>query len=554
MKGYGILLRLTVKNRLAGLRLGSWRRDDGKIDFQRIIAVVMAALGLAMLLAFIIFIEITLYNGLNMIGQRMLLPAVALMAAMLGTVMIGFFHVLASLYFNQDTAMLAYLPVRSHTVLAARMTEIYLGETLLNAAILLPAFIMLGVRQGFDALYYVRALLIVLCAACIPLGLCTLLSTVIARLTSTSRHKEAMTMIGSALLLTVVLVAEMTLLPKIPDDADLSYFAMLILRREALLQAVTSAFPPVRWAVNGLTGDWAQLLLFVAVSLAVAWLCVTLLGRRYFDLCLRQDEQATRRRALRTTDKTWHQRSPFEAILRREINEVLKTPVYAFNCLSSVLMIPIMCVAMVVGSGSSAELGEVLTEGKKLIALIAPSDLMLIFTAIVSFTCFSNPAASTAVSREGGRHEISRMIPVSARTQLHAKLVMGMSFNLLSSLVAALIIAFVLPEQIISILLALLLTQLLSFAATAVSLTLDAMHPRFHWANETQAIKQNTNMVLSMLIELMMYALPIVAVVLIKTTPAGRLALVCAILLIEAGLSGLLLERVGEKRYRLCED
>lgn len=116
MKGYGILLRLTVKNRLAGLRAGSWRRDDGKIDFQRILTVVMAALGLAMLLAFIIFIEVTLYNGLNMIGQRMLMPAVALIAAMLGTVMIGFFHVLASLYFNRDTAMLAYLPVRSHTV------------------------------------------------------------------------------------------------------------------------------------------------------------------------------------------------------------------------------------------------------------------------------------------------------------------------------------------------------------------------------------------------------------------------------------------------------
>lgn len=105
-------------------------------------------------------------------------------------------------------------------------------------------------------------------------------------------------------------------------------------------------------------GNWAQLLLFVAVSLAVAWLCVTLLGRRYFDLCLRQGEQATRRRALRTTEKTWRQRSPFEAILRREINEVLKTPVYAFNCLSGVLMIPIMCIAMVVASAPPPSLAR----------------------------------------------------------------------------------------------------------------------------------------------------------------------------------------------------
>lgn len=554
MKGYGILLRLAVKNRLAGLRAGSWRRDDGKIDFQRILTLVIAAAGLAMLLAFIIFIEVTLCNGLSMIGQRMLLPALALLAAMLGTVVIGFFHVLASLYYNRDTAMLAYLPVRPNAVLAARMTEIYLGETLLNAAILLPAFIMLGIRQGSGALYYGRAVLIVLCAACIPLGLCTLLSTIVARLTSTARHKEALTMIASALLVTVVLVGEMTLLPKIPEDADLTYFAMLILRREALLETVTGAFPPVRWAVNGLQGDGAQLLLFATVSMGVAWLCVALLGGRYFDICLRQGEQSTRRRALRTTDRTWKQRSPFEAILCREINEVLKTPVYAFNSLAGVVIVPIMFVSMTVGIGSSAELGEVMTEGKKLLAMVAPSDLMLIFTAIVSFMCFMNPAVATAISREGGRHEIGRMIPVPARTQLHAKLAMGVGINLLASLVTALIIVVVLPEQILAVLLALVLTQLLSFATAAVSLTLDAIHPRFHWNNETQAIKQNANMTLSMIIELMMYALPIVAAMLIKTTPAGRLALVCAILLLEAVTSGLLLERVGEKRFRLCED
>ena len=138
MRDYGLLLGLTLRNRLAALRSGSWRKDNGKIDFGRIIGSVIVLLSVALLAGMIIYAEIKLFDVLKLFRQEALLPALAMLLSLLSTLLLSFFHVLSGLYFSKDTVWMAYLPVRSGSVMAAKMTEIWMGEVLFALAILLP--------------------------------------------------------------------------------------------------------------------------------------------------------------------------------------------------------------------------------------------------------------------------------------------------------------------------------------------------------------------------------------------------------------------------------
>ena len=429
-----------------------------------------------------------------------------------------------------------------------------MGEELFCAAVLLPGFILYGTYLKADMLYYLRMVLAVLLTPVIPLAVAALLTTLLARVTALSRNKEAWVMAGSVLLVAVVLTLEMTVLPKIPDDADVMYFAGLLLSKEGLLNMLAGAFPPVLWAVHGMHGSLGEFLLFVGVCTAAAVLMLALLGRVYLPICLKQTEQGVRRRRSVRKVERWKQRKPLWALVHREWNEIIKTPAYAFNCLSSVIIFPLIAGMMYMTLSSQGEMGEAMMALSELIQMGSPLDITLVLAAAMAFGCFMNPAVATAVSREGHRLEISRMLPVTAGVQLAAKLIMGMMIDVITVGVAAVIVASAMPQFIAMLIPAVVLALMVSFAISAMNLTLDAIRPNLHWVNETQVIKQSTNVAFGMLIGIVLFALPVVCAVLLHGAgAASRMAAVAAVLGVECLAGFLMVKHVAAKRYAALE-
>lgn len=537
MSRYGTLLRLNLRNRLAGLRPGSWRTPAGKLDGRRIATAAAVILCVAMAAGMVIGLELLLFRGLGQLGQPWLLPALTLLMAMLGMAVMSFFSVMARLYFSRDTAWMAYLPVKSGTVLSVKLTEIYLGEALLSACLLLPALVLCGNSQGMGLGYWLRCALTVLLTPMLPLALLTLLTTLLAAGTSVTRNREAWMMVGSLVMVAAVLVFEMNFVMRIPEDADAAYFLRLLMDREGLLRQLSAGFPPVRWAVAGLRGDGGQMALFALVSVGSLAAVQALLGGRYLPLALRQQERSGRRKAARLNEGTVRRSGAVTALYRRELRELLRTPAYAMNGLSGAVAFPLVMVIMVLSSGASEDMAAMGAGLSWLMAQAPAGDLLLVFAGIIGFAGMMNPAAATAVSREGGRFPFNRTLPVSGRTQLRAKLLMGETVGLLGTLIMAVALGALLRPNPWVLVGAFALAQLPTLATSAISLALDAAHPRLHFANETQAIKQNVNVMFSMLIGLLALALPAAAIALRGASPALRLGAALAVCLLEAAMT-----------------
>ena len=80
MKSYFLLLRLNLRNLLAGFR-GAMRKPNGKIDISRLILYPLALLGMLTLAGFVIFMEFSMFSAFEMLNAPEMLPGLAILLA-----------------------------------------------------------------------------------------------------------------------------------------------------------------------------------------------------------------------------------------------------------------------------------------------------------------------------------------------------------------------------------------------------------------------------------------------------------------------------------------
>lgn len=557
MKNYVTLLRLIILNRISAFRPSNFKHENGKLNMNLLMQTIAMIVCMGMLLGMVIVVEVALYKGLALFNHAELLPAMALLMAMISTVMMSFFYGLAALYFSRDAVWMSYLPVKSHTVLSAKLTEIWAGECVIDLALLLPAFVMYGMHIHADWAFYARAVLIAVLSPMLPVAIITLLSTLLAGVLSRLNNSAMLTSSLSMGIVIAVVGLEMTVIPRVPDDADIMWLMKLLLGREALLQTLTAVFPPVLWGVHALEGNLTELAMFAAVSLGSVALVIALLGKRYLGLCVRHTEQSTPRKKVRMNKDAFRSASPLKALIRMELRDILRSSVYLTQCMAGALVYPLIMGLSIMGGSLNEEFAEMGTALQSMVQEVPALGLMLIISGILGFAGFISPAASTCVSREGARHAMNRTLPVSARDMIRAKLLSSMLLDAvaLTPMLAVIWAGLHLPVTVV--LGAVALTAVFRYAVVSLSVTVDAVRPTLNWKTETQAVKQNINVMFGMLIGLLGLALPAAAAIFMVIHEMELLLILAAVIglvALEAVLGGVLLHTTAEKRYALLEN
>ncbi len=115
--------------------------------------------------------------------------------------------------------------------------------------------------------------------------------------------------------------------------------------------------------------------------------------------------------------------------------------------------------------------------------------------AVACFLSGTNGITQSALSREGKRIYVMKIIPVPYHQQILAKMATGFLFSMCGiSLMFVIVIAVIQPGFLMSLLLLLVLPG----AAALTNITgiiFDLIWPKLHWDNEQKAVKQNMNVV-----------------------------------------------------------
>lgn len=492
-------LKLLIRQRIA-----AWNPRNSqyarKSKLRGVLAYVGFSLIALMLYGMLVAMEYFLYVAFAQLGEPQTMLALTGILCTMLTIITSFFYIFNELFFSKDVALVSALPISSRGLLTAKLIRIWLGEAGIALAVCLPVVILYGVEQAQGILYYVKALLLVPLMPMMPIAVVTLLSFLLIRISALWKRREALTVVMSMLFLGGYMWLQMRLSMASNAEDMNALMLQLVLKQKHVLELIAGLYPPIRWFTGSLTSGglsalW-QWLAFAGLNIAALAAVIATLGGAYQRLAIRQTEALARLNASMKKRVDRHgMRTPLMALYRRELREIFVVPIYAMNSLASAVMFPIIAVVMIASAGSNAPELAMLPV---MLTLVPKTLLVAIATALFAFTTSMNMAASTAVSREGKRHEFFRTLPVEPQTQLLAKLLMGLTINLICALPMALVAFFVLPASRVQIVLGFLAALCFSTATAVVALMIDVNHPKFGWKSETEAIKQNGMAALSM--------------------------------------------------------
>ena len=428
-----------------------------------------------------------------------MLVTMAVMLTTLGTLIMGFFFIMSSLYLGRDAAYIAALPVKTRTVLSAKLVQVWVSETLIDAVILLPACIQYGLRVGQDAGFYLRMVLVWLTAALIPVAIITFVSALLIRISALWKHRELMATVGGIAFFIAYMFLMMNVGRVTGDAADGGELIRnFIMSYTARIDSMTGMFPPARWAVKGMLGDWGQLALFILVSLAAIALTIWLMGYVYRKLSLLQTETPVAKGKKGVQKGAYRAGSAFRANVKREFLQIIRVPSYAMNILPIAVMPLVITIMFTVIIGSN--MGDDGQSMNMLLGQLPQAAVMGILTAMMAYMAGMNPALSTAVSREGKGHDFLIGLPVDPNVLIRAKFTVGFGLSVMGVGLAAIALIVIFPSMVLETIMAFILCALFSYANAAMALSHDVKHPKLTWVTEQEAVKQNYGVLISMLV------------------------------------------------------
>lgn len=448
------------------------------------------------------------FVGGQAIGHPEIVLTFAFMASQLFILIFGIFYIMSVFYFSNDMNILIPLPLRPAEVLGVKFITILISEYLVALPMLLPAFIIYGAGSWAGIFYWLKGLVLVLMAPILPLVIASIFVVLLMRFVNIRKSKDLMVVIGSLFGLFVG-VGINFLTQNIPEGNEEEFMKNLIESNTGLIESIGNKFPPSIWATLGLSNPgwqgWGYFLLFIGFSLLLVAVLLWLGNRFFYRSYLSGQEVKRKGKTLSEKDMlkgTSRISSPVIALFRREWKLFMRTPIYVMNGLAGMIMVPFFMIMPFITK--SEELQEVIDYAKDPeYALIT----VLISLGIMLFGSSMNMISCTAISREGHTFWMAKMIPISPKDQVLAKLLHSIVLSFIGLIVIAIPLYFFLGIALYRLVIIMMLGILASSLINILGLIIDVLRPKLEWSDPQEAIKQNFNVFFSMLASLLVMAI-----------------------------------------------
>jgi ABC-2 type transport system permease protein len=499
------LLRLRAVIGWNGFRRAKLRRKIGYI---------FAGIGIAVFLGFVVFLSIILLNALRSpelsryIGDTNgfveSFPIMMVSAATTGILFTSFGVMLQALYLSGDMDFLMSAPIPVRSIFIAKLVQGILPNFAILCLFMLPLLFGLGVSGGYSLFYYPLTVVVLAALTLAAAGAASLLVLVAARFFPARRVAEVLGFVAG----TSIFIFS--------QSARFMNFDIESQQVTALLttaQRFNQPWSPLAWAGNGLVllgkGDWLPglglLTAALLVALGVFYIALIAAERMYYTgWSSLQNNRSSRKKKPAfnggmTTGATavlapaaarpgWLARlfsAPVRAILvkdwllyRRDLRNVsrLLTPmilgvVYAISMLQSNGQVP-------EGRGDAPEW----------IMRILESIFIYADVALALFMGWMLAAniAGLGFSMEGRRYWMLKIAPLSSRTLLAAKFLVGYIPSVVVCEIYILVLQILKGSNPWNMLVSLLVVGAIMAGLNGIYLAFGVMGARFDWDNPNE--------------------------------------------------------------------
>jgi len=504
MKGLGSLLKtqLNVNFGISAMKYKYFKQQ--KELWQPAIFIVAI---LSLLPVYIGYIKVIgfLFPTLKSINQEGILLLVGIIGAQIILVLFGISHIFAKFYYADDLQILIPLPIKPSTILTARFITVMINEYLAVLPILIPILLIYGLQSGVGILYWIYSILIVVTIPIIPLAISSIVVMIFMRYTNIKGKRDLIRVIGGVLMVVAILAIQtitQRTAANLPQGGQMEYITSLLSEKNSLIRQMGASFPPSIWASNALinfnsSNGLLYLLIFIGISSFIFYGMVYTSEKVFYKGLIGGQEVSSKKKKLtdkQLDNKITKVRHPIFAILDRDMKILVRTPIFLMNSIGAVIIIP-FALAIPIFSGDQQMTNRIMqfyNEGNMAIINLALS-------AFIIFIGANNGIGATTFSREGKQFWISRVVPIKVEYQLIGKILSSILVQILALVVILGGALFIVPLRLSTILVVTILGILGSIPVTQLAMFIDITRPLLDWDNPQKAMKQNMNVLFSLM-------------------------------------------------------
>ena len=399
-----------------------------------------------------------------------------LMAILFGTLG-SVFNTFSGLYLAKDNDLLFSLPIPPRTIMAARLTTVFLLGLIYTVVVTLPAVIVYWCIAELSIMTVVGGLIWCLLIALFVLFLSCALGWIVARISLKLKNRSILSVFVALIGLGLYYFL---------------YFKSQSMVRELVENAVLygqkirgSAYVLYLFGRAG-EGGWWELLVVAAVVLGLVSLCIWLLSRSFLKIVTTTPDSAE----AVYREKTARQRTTGGALFHRELRRFLSSSIYMLNCGLGLLLIPAIGIALLIKGRDFIPLLEQLLNNR-------PGSLAVIFCAVFLFSLTMIDTAAPSVSLEGKYIWAVRSLPVTTWKILRAKLQLQIRLSILPTLFTSIVAAVLIQGSIALKVLIVLICVLNVHLYALFCLFAGIRFANLQWTSEMIPMKQGAAVTIS---------------------------------------------------------
>lgn len=494
MRKYLSLTRVLLKNSMGMMSDGKSKKALNVFIYS-VLAVCMIPLGFTLYMMFN-----TAMAQLQPLQQEGAVLALGFHISSLVTFLFSIFLIPSIFYFSKDSETLLALPLPPQTILSAKFSVCLVYEYAFTLIVCVPLYIAYANNAAIGIPYILLALVIFITLPIYPLVLSSIITMLLMRFVPFFKNRDRFNMIAG--ILSIILAFGFSFAMNsgtIAEDPN-ALISMLTQGNNSMISLFSKIFPAIPFAAEALiSSDALQLVYYILITCAALAVLVILGKWLYFKGAIGFSETKSSRKELSAKDFARVSRhSKVRTYLIKELRLLIRTPVYAINCIGMCLLMPIMLLVIFI----TADADVLLLQLPDITPYLDGMLPYAVLAGLASGFLFSNLnlISSTAISREGTNISFMKYIPMSLKQQLQAKVLSGILMSVISMLLTMVCVYFLLPIFPLTWYFAAAAASLITIVlGNYASLALDILHPKLVWEQEAAAVKQNMSGIVSML-------------------------------------------------------
>lgn len=406
---------------------------------------------------------------------------VALVSVM--TLMEGIYKSGSLLFSCKDDNLLFSLPIKKTTVLFVRIFKFYVFEVVYNALFLLPAIIVYATHITVDWTYYLTSFLMLLLLPIIPVVVSCIVGFFVTGISVGSRFKNILQIVLTGVFCVVLLLF----------TSNFNNMASDIVQNIGTIGETISKFyyPAAIYNILATNFSFGTLMLFIIFNFVIAGVLILLLSRFYFKINSRAKTINILTKA--KTNYSFKAHSPRWALIKKEFNFFVNTPVLVVNSCLGLLLYVIICIGLAwriddVLAMFSQSADEITITSEQIL-----SYLPILTFGLVTVMSLLSSITSSMISLEGKAFENLKTLPIKPATILQAKIWTAVIVVIPFLLIGDLILFIRFDFSWIEILLILLATFLMPLITETIGLLINLRHPKLSADNEAEVVKQSAS-------------------------------------------------------------